>query len=146
MFAALKRRLTDGLDGVLGRYTADKELLEGAMAACAMIAAADGHVSPTEKSKIGGFIRRHETMRHFDASQAVDLFNKYADGFEFDPGLGADACLKEMRQVKGEEKRRLLVLVALAVGTADGDLAEAEKKAVGRIVDELGLSRADFGL
>lgn len=146
MLSALKRRVMDGLDSALGRYTADKELLEGAMAACAMIAAADGEIEPEEKAKTAKFIRTHESMKHFDSAQAAELFNRYAGEFDFDYAIGADSCLKEIREVKGVEKRTLTVRLAIAIAKSDGDFEDAEKRAVTRIIDELGLSRADFGL
>lgn len=146
MLSALKKRLFDGFDASLGRYAADKDLLEGAMAACAMIAAADGEIEPQEKAKTVAFLRTHSSMKHFDGSEAGRLFNKYAGEFDFDYEMGADTCLKEIREVKGDEKRNLVVRLAIAISKSDGEFEPEEKVAVGKIVDALGLSRADFGI
>lgn len=146
MMAALKRRFLDGFDAVLGKYTADKDLLEGAMAACAMIAAADGEIEAQEKAKTAAFIRTHETMKHFDTSEAARLFTRYAGEFDFDYDMGADTCLKQIGEVKGDEKRTLVARLALAIAKSDGEFEPAEKIAAGKIIDTLGLSRADFGL
>jgi tellurite resistance protein TerB len=146
MFAAFRKKLTDGLDAAVGKYAADGDLLEGAMAACAMIAASDGQIEAQEKAKTADFIRRHEAMRHFDTAKAAALFTRYAGEFDFDFEMGADTCLKQIGEVRGDEKRVLVMRVALAIAKSDGEFEPAEKTTAGRICDVLGLNRADFGL
>ena len=117
MFGALKKRFTDNLDSVLGKYASDKNLLEAAMAACAMMAAADGEIEPKEKAKTADFIRKHESMRHFDQQEASRLFTRYADGFDLDFDMGADECLKQIGDIKDPDKANLVARVAMMVVT-----------------------------
>ncbi|MEY5098762.1 MAG: hypothetical protein RJA36_1481 [Pseudomonadota bacterium] len=146
MFAALRKRLTDALDDNLGRYTADKDLLEGAMAACAMMAHGDGTLEEQERKKTADFVRRHPSMRHFDGSEAGRLFLQFCSEFDFDHGMGVSACLKQIGEVRGDEKRTLVMQLALAIGKSDGEFEPGEKLAAQKICDQLGLSRSEFDL
>jgi tellurite resistance protein TerB len=146
MFGALKKRFTDALDANLGRFAADKDLLEGAMAACAMIAAGDGQIEAQERQKTAEFVRRHPSMKHFDGSEAGRLFLQFCGEFDFDAGMGQTACLKQISEVRGDEKRTLVMQLALAIAKSDGEFEPGEKVAATKICDTLGLSRSDFGL
>ena len=146
--SALKKRFTDNLDDVVGKYTADTDFLEGAMAACVMIAASDEDgVEASEKAKTAAFIRSHPTMKHFDIGKATSLFTKYAGEFDFDYDMGCDSCLKEVREVTGDEQKRTVVArLAIAIAKSDGDFGDKEKIAARRIVEALRLNPADFGV
>lgn len=142
----LTRNLTDRFGPALAKYSRDKDLLEGAMAATAMISAADGQVEPQEKAKLARFLETHELMKHFDRSEAIRLFNGYVQELEFDLDMGGDTCLKQIREVSGEEKRQLVARLAIAIAKADGEFEPEEKVAAAKIVDALNLNKAEFGL
>lgn len=146
LIKGLGRSVTDALEPALATFGRDMDLLEGVMAAAAMVAAADGEVEQQERAKIGRFLETHELMRHFDRSKAITLFARYVQELTFDLDMGGDTCLSQIREVKGAEKRLLIVRLALAIAKADGELEPAEEVAVTKIVDALNLNRADFGL
>lgn len=142
----LTRNLTDRFGPVLAKYAKDKDLLEGAMAATAMISAADGLVEPQEKAKLARFLETHELMREFDRGEAIRLFNSYVQELEFDFAMGGDTCLKQIREVRGDEKRQLVARLAIAIAKADGEFEPEEKTAALKIIDALNLNRSEFGL
>jgi tellurite resistance protein TerB len=121
--------------------------MEATAAACAMIAAADGEVSAAEKTKMIGFISNSPELKVFNLTEVIKAFNDAVAKFEFDQQIGQAEALKVISKVKGNDgASRLLVRVACAIGTSDGDFDEKEKAACRQICIELGLSPADFEL
>ncbi len=133
--------LTEGVKKVK-----NKKFMEATVAGCAMVAFADGTIKPEEKAKMGGFIQRDDALNVFDMSDVIATFEKFVQGFEFDAHIGKAEALKAIAKIKNPEEAKLLVRVCCAVGTADGDFSEAEKRMVGEICRELGLTPADFDL
>lgn len=130
----------------IGKFK-NKDFLEAIVAGCAMVAAADGNIDSSEKSKMSGFINRNEALKVFDMGHVITRFNYYADGFAFDFNVGKAECLKAIAKMKkNEEGARLLVSVCCAIGAADGSFDEDEKKAVRDICKELGLNPIEFQL
>lgn len=124
-----------------------KSFLEATVAGCAIVAAADGVVSPEEKRKMIGFINQSDALKVFDASEAIKLFEKFADAYDFDPEVGKAQALKAVSQLKKKtEEARLLIRVCCAIGAADGNFDDSEKAAVREICRELGQDPADFNL
>jgi len=146
MLGNLFKRFDDALGGQLSKMSADKNFLEGVMAGAAIMTMADGSASAAEKLNVSEFIRKHPSMEHFDKIKAVQLYNNYLGNFDLDIDIGADDCLREMAEVKGEDKRKLMVRVAIMVGKADKDFGDAEKAAARRMISFLNLNPADFTL
>lgn len=125
----------------------NKDFLEATIAGCAMVAAADGSISAEEKRKMVGFINNNDALKVFETSEAIKTFEKFADGFNFDPLIGKGECLKAISKLKKRpEEARLMILVCCAIGTADGNFDEDEKRAVREICSELGQDPKDFSL
>ncbi|CAB1275557.1 tellurite resistance TerB family protein [Candidatus Nitrosacidococcus tergens] len=125
----------------------NKDLLEGIVAGCTMVAHADGIVKPEEKQKMIGFLRSSDVLSVFDTGDVIELFEKYSHKFDFDYTIGeADALQVIGRLKKKESEARLLVRVCCAIGASDGDFDDKEKNTVRKICTELGLHPADFDL
>jgi len=125
----------------------NKDFMDAVVAGCALVAAADGNISPEEKQKMAGFIQRTDELKVFDMQEVIKQFNKFSDSFEFDHMIGKGEALKAIGKMKkNDEAARLLVRVCCAIGMADGDFDESEKTMVREICTELGLNSADFGL
>jgi tellurite resistance protein TerB len=134
--------LTDGV-----KRFKNKSFMEATVAGCAMVAFADGQIKPEEKTKMAGFIERNDALNVFDMSQVITAFERYIKGFEFDITIGKGEALKSIGKIKkNSEEARLLVRVCCAIGTADGDFDEDEKRIVREICQELSLSPSEFGL
>ncbi len=125
----------------------NKTFLEATVASCALVAAADGVVSPEEKQKMIGFMKRSEALSVSDVAEIIPLFEKYANNFDFDPTIGKGECLQVIAKLKKQpDAARLLIRVCCAVGAADGNFDDNEKKIVREICAELGQNPADFCL
>lgn len=125
----------------------NKNFMEATAAACAMIAAADGEVSSSEKMKMTGFINTSPELKVFNLSDVIKAFNDSVSKFEFDYQIGQAEALKVINKIKGNDgAARLLVRVACAIGASDGNFDQKEKAACRQICLELGLNPADFEL
>jgi tellurite resistance protein TerB len=140
------KETSDSLSSEVKKFKS-KAFLEAVVAGCAIVAAADGVISPEEKRKMIGFINQSDALKVFDSSEAVELFRKYADGYDFDAEIGKGQALKAVaRMKKKNDEARLLIRVCCAIGSADGNFDDNEKEAVRDICRELGQNPADFNL
>ncbi|MDM8526195.1 tellurite resistance TerB family protein [Desulfococcaceae bacterium HSG8] len=141
----VKKRAANLADGV--KKFKNKKFMEATVAGCAMVAFADGSVKPEEKAKMAGFIQRNDALKIFDMSDVITAFEKFVKGFEFDLQIGKAEALKVISKIsKNPEEAKMLVRVCCAVGTADGDFDEGEKRIVREICQELNLDPNEFGL
>lgn len=141
----LKNQATNVQDEV--RRFKNKEFMEAVVAGCAMVAFADGVIKSEEKAKMAGFIQRNDALKVFDMSKVISGFEKYVQGFEFDYSIGKGEALKAISKIRrNQEEAKLLVRVCCAIGAADGDFDESEKRVVREICHELGLDPKEFGL
>lgn len=125
----------------------NRTFMEATVAACAMVAAADGTVSAQEKQKMAGFIRNSDELKHFEMTDVIAFFEKVVGNFDFDAAIGKAEALKVIGRLRdNEEQSRMMVRVACAIGASDGTFDEDEKSVVRGICKELGLNPADFDL
>lgn len=125
----------------------NREFMEAVVAACAMVAAADGSISGDEKRKMIGYLQRADEMKHFDTATVVAFFEKIAGNYEFDGQIGRAEALKVIGKVRSKpEQARMVVRVACVIGASDGNFDEDEKAAVRMICADLGLPASDFDL
>ena len=144
--------LTDWLNGQkedlqakVSRFS-NRKFMDAAMAGCAMVAGADGSIDQEEKVKTAGFIQSNPAMASFDLNECIKRFNEFAGQLEFDHGVGTVECLKAIRSITDEDQKRTLIHLCVAIGGADGDFDDDEKTVVKKIVRELGLKPAEYGL
>lgn len=125
----------------------NQDFMEAVIAGCALVAAADGDISPEEKQKMAGFISRSDELKVFDMHQVIERFNTQVENFAFDHSIGKAQALKAIGRIKtNPEAGRLLVRVCCAIGMADGDFDADEQAIVREICAELGLPAEEFGL
>ncbi len=123
----------------------NRPFMEACMAACALVAIADGEVSLSERGRIDQILESIDRLKFFDVHEAVDLFNGHVEAIrenEVQGRVDALALVREMRQDAGDAV--LLVKVALAVGRVDGVLLTSERAQCLAICRELGLDLRDF--
>ncbi|MEK9723008.1 MAG: hypothetical protein VW405_05925 [Rhodospirillaceae bacterium] len=71
------------LQGLIDNYQAhldrarNRPFLEGAMAACAMVATVDGEVSFAERVRVDQILGTLERLQGFD--EGIDIFNEFTD-------------------------------------------------------------------
>lgn len=125
----------------------NRTFMEATVAACALVAAADGTISAQEKQKMAGFMRNSDELKHFAMPDVIAFFEKVVGNFDFDAAIGKAEALKVIGRLRGnEEQARVMVRVACAIGASDGSFDEAEKAVIRTVCLELGLKPADFDL
>jgi len=125
----------------------NRTFMEATVAACALVAAADGTISSEEKQKMAGFIRNSDELKVFEMPAIIAFFEKVTGNFDFDADIGKAEALKVIGRLRGiEEQARVMVRVACAIGASDGNFDDGEKAVVRDICKELGLNPADFDL
>lgn len=147
-FDELKSRaaqLQDSLNQEMSRYK-NRALMEGILAGCALVSAADGSVSSEEKQKMLGFVRNSDALKVYPTNEVVDSFQRHLGKMEFDFTLGKAEAMAVIAKVKNPAEARLLIRVCCAIGASDGHFDDQEKKVVREMCLELGIHPADFEL
>ncbi len=125
----------------------NKTFMEATVAACALVAAADGTISSEEKQKMAGFIRNSDELKHFSMTDVIAFFEKVIGNFDFDAEIGKAEALKVIGRLRdNEEQARVMVRVACVIGASDGEFDPNERSVVRDICKELGLNPSDFDL
>jgi len=144
----LKKNVTEARDALNTEITKFKsrDLLEAIVAGCAMVAYADGNVSPEEKQKMIGYLKSSDQLKVFDMGDVIKVFQKYVEKFEFDPTIGVGEVMQTVGKFRGKPQAQLIVRVCCAIGAADGDFDQDERSVIRRMCSELGLNPVDFDL
>jgi tellurite resistance protein TerB len=122
-------------------------ILEGVMAACALIAYADGRVAPEEQARMLTVIPRFSTLRFFPQSDMIEAFETATGWFEIAPAEGRRRALSAIGRIRQHERYRLPLLRAChAIAVADQNFDAREREALVSICGALDLDPADFGL
>ena len=125
----------------------NKNFLNAAMAGSALLALADGEITPDEKKKMLKFIGNYEPLTVFKTTEIITAFGDFVTQLEFDHDLGEATAFEAIGKMKGNEQAaRLIMRLVIAIGAADGDFDDYEKTMARRIANELGLSAAEFEL
>lgn len=124
-----------------------QDFLEAAIASAIAVSAADGTIDAEERQKLAKFISMHQTMKLFAPTDVVKYVNKYVDLFEFDNAMGMQEVLKTVAKLANkEDQARTMVLLACAIGGADGDFDDTEKAVVRKVCTAACLNARDFNL
>jgi tellurite resistance protein TerB len=138
--------LKSGLETDFKKYK-NKNVLNGMMAGCAYVAAADGTIDPSEKQKMANLVRNSSVTSVYDAGEAIKVFNSFAEKFEFDFEVGKSEALLAISKLKADPGvARLIIRGCIIIGGADGNFDASEKAVVREICRELGQNPADFDL
>lgn len=132
--------LTDKFQEELDRHR-NRPFLRATMAACALVAAADGEVSLAERVRLDQILETLEKLRVFDPHEGVDLFNEFSDTILSNSRVGHERAVEALLAGVGDdpEARRMLIRICLAVSEANG-----EKKLVDQIEIVTLCSRLDI--
>ena len=125
----------------------NKNFLQAAMAGSALLALADGEISPEEKRKMVKFIENYEPLSVFKTTDIISAFGDYVSQLEFDNDLGEAKAFEAIGKMKdNNQASRLIMRLVIAIGAADGDFDDDEKTMARRIAVEMGLNVAEFEL
>jgi len=125
----------------------NRDFMEAIVAACAVVAAADGEVTAAEKQKMIGYMQSSDELKVFKMEDVIASFNATISKFDFDASIGRAEAFKKIAKIKGKDGAdRLLIRVCCVIGAADGDFDADERAAVTAMCNELGLPPAEFDL
>ncbi len=122
--------------------------LNGAMAACALIAAVDGEITLSQRLKVDQIIEALEALKVFDPHEGVDIFNEFSLAILQHPQAGRKEALKVVKKVayEDQEKAELMIRICLAVSEANGSISLVEQIEIVSLCSILNLQPQDFGL
>lgn len=138
--------LVSNLNNEVAKFQ-NADFLDATIASAIAVSAADGTIDSSEKDKLIKFVSVHDSLKLFKSSDVAAIATKYIDLFSFDNGIGMQAVLKSVAKLQGkEDQATTMVLVACAIGNADGDFDDSEKAVVRKIAQEVGLSPSKFNV
>ena len=125
----------------------NRPFLRAAMAACALVATADGEVSFSERVRVDQILETLDALKIFDPHEGIDLFNEFADGIFQDAKKGHDEALAAIYEgAEDAEARALLIRICLAVSESNGEKALADQVEIVSLCSRLDVDPGHCGL
>lgn len=143
MFGKLKEKLSGGASRLNGKT----DLLEGICAACVMVGAADGDFGDDEAGIALDRLLNHETISvAFTATQIEAAFDKQAKRAKagMSGRLGLRREVEEVKAKSTADDCEMLLVIAIDVAMADGDIGDKEMSALKTIGQAVGLDPARY--
>jgi tellurite resistance protein TerB len=126
---------------------AQLDQLDALVAACALVAQADGWVTPDERGRMLERMRGLAALTVFGIDDALEVFEALDQRFEQDPEAARLEAELAIRRLRGrDDVARVVVNCACAVATADGGLDAEERDVLLRICALLSLDPIQFEL
>lgn len=121
--------------------------MDAVVAACALVAQADGWVTPEEAKRMAQRMGQSPAIALFGVHEVIAGFEALTARFEDNPDAGRAHAETAVRQLKPHAKSaRWLVETACAVAEADGGFDGEERAALLRLCDLLEVDPRAFGL
>jgi tellurite resistance protein TerB len=150
---ALWDRIKDSAQTMQTQLVAKKnDLKSGAfrdasMAMCALVAAADGSVDPSERQRVAQLIATNEVLQNFPADDLQRRFNDYLNKITADFDFGKVSLLQEVAKAKKKPaEARAVIQIGIVIGGADGHFDKTEQALVREACFALELPPAEFDL
>lgn len=125
----------------------NKEFANGSMAMCALIAAADGSIEPSERQKTAGLIMSNDVLQVFPPEDLRQKFDFYCDKLSKDFDFGKVEATAAISRLKAKpDQARAVIQIGIIIGGADGTFDADEKKAVRDACFAVGIAPAEFDL
>ena len=127
--------------GVLARMfgaSSNDQFLEGAMAATALVAAADGRLTQSEQDYVEKLFESVSLFQYVDRKRGLSRFQNFVEEILRDSVSGQRNALKAIAKLsKKIEVNRLIVDMCIAVSAADENIDQSEVQAILKICDVL---------
>ncbi|MFD5753927.1 tellurite resistance TerB family protein, partial [Streptomyces sp. NPDC127044] len=99
---------------------------DASMAMCALVAAADGTVDPSERQRVAQLIATNEVLQNFDADDLRRRFDDNLNKLTADFAFGKVSVLQEIAKAKKKPaEARAVIQIGIVIGGADGDIANS---------------------
>ncbi|WP_055688227.1 tellurite resistance TerB family protein [Streptomyces prasinus] len=120
---------------------------DASMAMCALVAAADGSVDPSERQRVAQLIATNDILRNFPADDLRRRFEENLDKLTADFAFGRVSVLQEVAKAKRKPvEARAVIQLGIVIGGADGDFDRDEQAVVREACFALGLPPHEFDL
>ncbi|MGW5333896.1 tellurite resistance TerB family protein [Streptomyces bauhiniae] len=120
---------------------------DASMAMCALVAAADGTVDPSERRRVAQLIASNEVLQNFDAMDLQRRFEDNLGKLTADYDFGKVSVLQEIAKAKKKPaEARAVVQIGIVIGGADGDFDKDEQAVVREACFALDLPPHEFDL
>ena len=150
---ALWDRIKDSANQMQTQLVAKKnDLKSGAfrdasMAMCALVAAADGSIDPSERQRVAQLIATNEVLQNFPADDLRRRFEENLNKLTADFAFGKVSVLQEVAKAKKKPaEARAVIQIGIVIGGADGDFDKTEQAVVREACYTLGLPPHEFDL
>ncbi|WP_225095607.1 tellurite resistance TerB family protein [Streptomyces sp. CoH27] len=150
---ALWDRIKESASQMQTQLTAKKnDLKSGAfrdasMAMCALVAAADGTVDPSERQRVAQLIATNEVLQNFPADDLRRRFEENLNKLTADFAFGKVSVLQEIAKAKKKPaEARAVIQIGIVIGGADGDFDKTEQAVVREACFTLDLPPHEFDL
>ncbi|MBA6433781.1 metalloregulator ArsR/SmtB family transcription factor [Streptomyces sp. GMR22] len=146
-------RLRDSVQTMQAQLTAKKhELQSGAfrdasMAMCALVAAADGTIDPSERGRVAQLIATNDVLQNFPPEDLHRRFEDHLDELTTDFTLGTASAMREIGKAKRRPaEARAVIQIGIVIGCADGYFDESERDVVRQACSALDIPPTEFDL
>ena len=113
---------------------------EATIAVCALVAAPEGKVSFATRVRIDHILDSLPDSKVFDASEFVELFDRFVDEFRVSPRKARSRALDVVRKgVSDTDEAELLARIALAVADTEAAADQVDLEPIKGLCDELGV-------
>jgi len=120
---------------------------DASMAMCALVAAADGSVDPSERQRTASLITSNEVLKNFPADVLQQRFNDYVSQLTADFDIAKVSVLQDIAKTKKKPtEARAVIQIGIIIGGADGHFDDNEKAIVRDACFAVGLNPAEFEL
>ncbi|GGX86387.1 tellurite resistance TerB family protein [Streptomyces minutiscleroticus] len=120
---------------------------DASMAMCALVAAADGTVDPSERQRVAQLIATNDVLRNFPADDLRRRFEDNLDKLAADFAFGKVSVLQEIAKAKKKPaEARAVIQIGIVIGGADGDFDKDEQAVVREACFTLDLPPHEFDL
>ena len=121
--------------------------MDAVVAGCAMVAQADGWVTPDERKRLVERMRNSPTVAFFGTHDVLTLFDALNLRFERDLDDGEATAEVAVGRLRGQPgPSRMLIETACSVAEADGGFDAEERAVIIRLCSILGVDPASFAL
>lgn len=125
----------------------DVEQMAAVVAACALVAQADGWITPDERRRMIERMAACPVIAFFGADEISLLFEALSLRFDLDPAEAEATAEAAVRRIAGDARAsRALVATVSSVAEADGGLDREERDVILRLCDLLNLDPLSFDL
>ncbi|MEU2924353.1 TerB family tellurite resistance protein [Streptomyces sp. NPDC048304] len=120
---------------------------DASMAMCALVAAADGTVDPSERQRVAQLIATNEVLQNFPADDLRRRFEDNLNKLTADFAFGKVSVLQEVAKAKKKPaEARAVIQIGIVIGGADGDFDKTEQAVVREACYTLDLPPHEFDL